>query len=378
MIKKNNNKERFFFCAETKESACAACQIKVVASSLIYHVSMTLIKAVVGIITGSKVLVAEAVHSFSDCIAFGINYFGVRTKQISELLQSILIGTIMFISGVWVCSDNLATIVSRIPLRPGLFALIVAGASILANAYLYMVSVCTHKRDSDNGNVFMFMVQNRTNLYAAGFGFLGIFLAVLGFVYFDPIGALFIGFFQIQGSVQIFKECFDKRGSKFALTKKRLSFFLGAVTLCIIVLITQSVLTTLGRRNIILVPSEGVTLDSPASNLLGRAPYFCIIDIGKNTFTIDMNRSRYYNVEENIVMGAMTKEHNVGVVLAENVGPKMFSTLRESGIRIYYFNSPVSVGGVFSDYQAGRLEVASSANTFTGFGRSKVQWLRPW
>ena len=68
----------------------------------------------------------------------------------------------------------------------------------------------------------------------------------------------------------------------------------------------------------------------------------------------------------------------LGVILAGNVGPKMFSTLRERGIRIYYFNSPSSVGSVFSDYQAGRLEIATSANTFTGFGRSKVQWLRPW
>jgi len=377
-MNKKYNSDQFLFCTETKKSACTACQIKIVSSSLIYHVSMTFIKAVVGIITGSKVLVAEAVHSFSDCIAFGINYSGACTKRISELVQTILIGAIMFISGVWVCSDNLATIISRIPLRPGLFALLVAGISILANVYLYMVSLCSHKKDPGNGNVFMFMVQNRTNLYAAYFGFLGIFLAVMGFVYFDPIGALFIGFFQILGSVQIFKECFEKKGAKIASTKRNLSLFLGAATLCIIVLLTQGVVTTFARRNIILIPSEGTTFDSPASSLLGRSLYFCIIDLKKNVFSMNLNKSRYYNVEENIVLGAIVKENNVGVILAGNVGPKMFSTLRERGIRIYYFNSPSSVGSVFSDYQAGRLEIATSANTFTGFGRSKVQWLRPW
>jgi len=377
-MKKKQNSDKLFFCTETKESACASCQIKVVSSSLIYHVSMTLIKGVVGVITGSKVLVAEALHSFSDCFAFGINYYGVRTKQISELLQSVLIGTIMFVSGVWVCSDNVATIVSRIPLRPGVFALLVAGISILANGYLYMVSVCTQKKDSDNGNVFMFMVQNKTNLYAACFGFLGIFLAILGLVYFDPVGALFIGFFQIQGAVQIFKECFEKKGARTLVIRKRLSIFLVVLTLCIIGLFTQSVVTTLARRNIILVPSEGPSLDSSASTLLGRAAYFCIIDLSKNIFTMDLNKSRYYNVEENVVLGAIVKEHNVGIVLAGNVGPRMFSTLRDKGIRIYYFESPASVGNVFSDYQAGRLQIAASANTFTGFGRSQVQWLRPW
>ena len=340
---------------------------------------MTLVKAVVGVITGSKVLVAEAVHSFSDCFAFGINYYGTRSDRFPALIQSILIGAIMFIAGVWVCADNLAIICSRIPARPGLFALLVAGISIVVNAHLYRVSACTHRRDPKNSNVFMFMVQNRTNLFAACFGFLGIFFAVLGLVYFDPVGALFIGGFQIHGALQIFRECFAQKHIKAAAqTRMRIAWALGILTLWIVLLFTQIVLTTLDRRNLILIPAEGGTIDSPVSSLLGRAPYLWVFDLKNKTAVMRVNKSRYYNVEESIILGATVKEHNIGVVLAGKVGPRMFSTLRGNGVRIYYFDAAPSVGAVFSDYKQGRLKLAATANSTAGFGRTQVRWLGPW
>ncbi|MBF0595628.1 MAG: cation transporter [Candidatus Omnitrophica bacterium] len=366
------------FCRQGSDEACAACQEKIVSQSLIYHVSMTLIKAVVGVITGSKVLVAEALHSFSDCFAFGINYCGTRTAVLSVFVQSFAIGAIMFLSGVWICADNTAIIMSRIPGRPGLFALLVAGISVVANGYLYMVSVCTHQRDAHNSNVFMFMVQNRTNLYAAGFGFLGILFAVMGLVYFDPVGAIFIGCFQVHGALQIFRECFEKKQPKGSWSKKHMSLALGGLSLGIILLFTCRVLDTFDRRQMLLIPAEGGTFDSPVSSLLGRAPYFCIIDLKKRTTTFSVNPSRYYNVDESRVLAAAVKDQGVGVVLAGKVGPKMFSVLRDNNARIYYFNTAGTVASAFSDYRGGRLQMATSANSVTGFGRSQVRWMGPW
>lgn len=370
---------RYFLCQGKSAGQCADCQGKIVSGSLIYHIAMTLVKAVVGVITGSKVLVAEAVHSFSDCFAFGVNYYGTLNRRVSVLTQSVLIGAIMFVSGMWICADSLAIIVSRIPARPGLFALLVAGISIVVNGHLYRVSACTHRLDPKNSNVFMFMVQNKTNLFAACFGFGGILFAVLGFVYFDPVGAIFIGCFQIHGALQIFKECFEKVRAKSAgETKKRIALSLGVLSLGIIVLFTASVMTTLARRNMILIPSEGATIDSPVSNLLGRAPFFCIIDQKKGTVTMHQNKSRFYNVEEDRIVGSTVQNHGVGVVVAGKVGPKMFTALRDKGVRIYYFDAVKSVSAVVSDYQAGRLEFAAAANSTTGFGRTQVRWLGPW
>ncbi len=376
--RKMSNSERYILCNRTKEADCLDCQVKIISGSLIYHMAMTMIKGVVGVITGSKVLVAEAVHSFSDCAAFGINYFGARGKTVSVPMQSILIGIIMFVSGVWICSDNFAIIISRIPSRPGLFALIVAKVSILVNAHLYLISLCNHKRDRSNANVFIFMIQNKTNLFAACFGFFGILLAVLGLVYFDPIGALFIGGFQIHGALQIFAEYFEKEKAKVAALKKQMVLALGALTVCIIVFFSWTVLCTFSRRDVVLIPSEGGTLDSPVSSLLGRAPYFCIVDLKNGTTTMKMNKSRYYNVEESGILGAMVNAHNIGTVLAGKVGPKMFTALRGDGVRIYYFENAATVSGAVSDFQSGRLRLAASANASTGFGRTQVRWLGPW
>ena len=375
---KKSDHDRYVFCKATKDTACSACKVKVVSGSLFYHILMTMVKAVVGVVTGSKVLVAEAVHSFSDCLAFGINYLGANSRDISVLLQSILIGSIMFLSGIWICADNAALIITRVPAHPGLFALLVAKISILANLHLYMVSLCAYRRDPGNGNVFMFMVQNRTNLYAAVCGFTGILLADLGLVYFDPIGAIVIGLFQVQGAVQIFKECFEKESVTVTELKKKVVICLGVAMLGIMLFFFSGVTTVLSHRNVVLIPSEGGTFDSPVSTLLGRAPYFCIVDLKDRTTTMQPNKSWQYNVDESRVLGAVAQNSNVGVVLAGKVGPKMFSVLTDSGVRVYYFEGPGSVRTVFADYQASRLKPAAAANSSTGFGRTQVRWMGAW
>jgi len=328
--------------------------------------------------TGSKVLVAEAVHSFTDSVGFGINYFGGRTKQISNLLQGALIGSIMLLSGIWICSDSIAIIISQTPPRPGLLALLVAVISVLANWHLYMISACIHRQEPDNGNVFMCMVQNRINFFASCFAFFGILLAVSGFVFVDPVAAISIGLFQIYGALQIFKDSFDKEGLKAALIKKRVLLSLGTLTVFIILYFTHGVCDVLDRRQVILVPSEGATSESPVSSLLGRAPYFYIQNIKERMTKVQVNASRLYNVEESIVIGAIVDNNRVGVVLALKVGPGMFSTLRSRSVRIYYGDRQENVGALISDYLAGRLKCAVSPNTTRGFGRSQVRWLAPW
>jgi len=87
--------ERYFFCKGKCNKVCSACQGKIISGSLIYHIIMTVVKLVAGVLTGSKVLVAEALHSFSDCFAFGVSYYGSQAKRLPLPSQSLIIGTIM-------------------------------------------------------------------------------------------------------------------------------------------------------------------------------------------------------------------------------------------------------------------------------------------
>lgn len=379
---KNLRKRKFIktyiLCASTDDGACSACQEKVVSGSFIYNVCSTLIKGVVGLLTGSKALVADAVHSFTDCAGFGINYFGARAKNMSEFLQSTLVGSIMLLSGVWICSDSIAIMICQTPPRPGVFALLVAFVSALVNAHLYRISACIHRQDKKNGNIFMCMVQNRINYFASCIAFLGILLAVSGFVFFDPLTAIVIGLLQIYGAAQIFKDSFDKEGFRTARTRQRILLSLGAVSLCIFIFFTHDVCSVIGKRQIILIPSDGTTIESPASDLLGRAPYFYIVNMKERITTVQTNASRLYNVEESLVLGAIVDAKRIGVVLAQKVGPDMFSALRSRNVRIYYGIRPGTVGSLISDYMEKRLKLAVSPNTARGFGRSQVRWLAPW
>lgn len=376
--KRINNSDRYYFCKETETDACAVCQERIVSKSLLHHIGLTLIKGVIGFMTGSKVLVAEAVQSLMDSITFGAHYYGDRSDKGSLSLPLVTIGIIMFLSGIWICSDSLSTIISHIPARPGLFALIVIGISIFVNGHLYMVSSCIDRYSPDSKDNILCLVQNRTNFLSSCFAFAGILLAVLGFVYFDPLAAVVVGCFQIYGSLQILSESLNEEVRKAAVIKQRLSAALGILTFGIMVFFTVNVFNELGRRNVVLVPSEGNVIESPVSSILGWAPYFCIADLKENTMNMYANQGHYSVEEGSVFLSELVKSNNVGVVLAYNVGPDVFASLRMLGVRFYYLDLPETVGTAITAYQEDRLRLATAANVAKKFGRSRIGWLRPW
>ena len=117
-MKKSN--KQYLFCRNPKSPFCGRCGENVILRSLYTHVISTLVKFIVGVLTGSQVLLADAIHSISDTISFGVNYVGVRQEKASKRTQSILIGSLMFLSGVWILADNVAILIADTPVHPGL------------------------------------------------------------------------------------------------------------------------------------------------------------------------------------------------------------------------------------------------------------------
>jgi predicted Fe-Mo cluster-binding NifX family protein len=128
-----------------------------------------------------------------------------------------------------------------------------------------------------------------------------------------------------------------------------------------------------------MVPSQGVTLDSPVAPVLGTAPYFILADTTIGTVVTVLNGSWASPAGASSAILAFTQERQVNIVLAARIDPKLFGDLQAAQVRMYYLPGPMTVSQAVADYLAGSLPPATEAVVEQGFGRAaSARWLQPW
>ena len=365
-------------CGDPSGSRCGACRGQVVYGSLLATIAGLVLKGAIGILCGSRAVFADAVHAFADTISFGVNASDAGGSAGPRSFgRSVLIGSVIFVSGVWVLTDNTATLISGTQSHPGLWAVVVALASAVANYHLYRFSECANARAGDS-STFVCVVQNKTNFFAACISLFGVGMAELGLTYFDPICALVIGSLLLASAVTILRDALAQE-SAGAGTARRIAWLSAGLPACLVMgLFAWRVFDSIGRRDVILIPARGMTASSPVDDVLGRAAYFVIVDTRSGAVTSFVNQNRNLNGDVSNGLLSLVKATSVEVVLAHSIGREMFADLRQAGVKMYYFAGPETVSQVLSDFRHGRLDLARAPNVSRGHGLSEVRWLEPW
>jgi predicted Fe-Mo cluster-binding NifX family protein len=368
-------------CKHASTSTCDRCRQRIVADSFILTASGLVLKVILGILCGSQAVLADAVHSLMDTIAFGVNYAGAgvetRLSWATPYRQKVIIGCLILLSGVWLCAGNAALLICGTLAHPGLWSLVLAGSSAVVNFRLHKRSNCLSKQ-TDDPDIRVCAVQNRTNFWASCVALVGVSLAEFGALVFDPIGAFIIGTLLVGGGFAVFRESFAQKPPAAGWTKRSILRTATVLSCVIIGIFAVRVYTTVSRRDIILVPAQGTTLDSPVDNVLGRAQYFVIVDRARQTITPLVNANRFQQGDVSNGLVATVKAYDVDVVLAEKVGTEMFADLRTAGVRVFYFEGPQSVGRAVSDFQSENLSFARAPNVSRRYGLSGIGWMQPW
>jgi cobalt-zinc-cadmium efflux system protein len=162
----------------------------------------------VGFLAGSRALVADATHSLTDTLSYGINFSGSRLaaqKSAPPTLGSgLLIASITFLSGIGIAAHNVALLLRGTHTRPGLLGIVVAVASVAVNARLYVMARCATRR-SDDHSAYVCLVQVRTDVIASALTFASMLAASLGLLAAAPLCALTIGCLLIVSAISIFR-----------------------------------------------------------------------------------------------------------------------------------------------------------------------------
>lgn len=171
------------------------------------NVGLALLKGVVGFITGSKALMADALHSGADiiCAMFGVLSTWISDKEVDqkhpygygkiEFIVGIIVGLILTFAAANILYSSLKLLFFSPQARinaPDPLAFWVALLSIYANIVVSRLTLCAAER-LNSPALNAISSDNRSDAYSSIPVAIAVLGAGLGFPQLDPLGAVFVG-----------------------------------------------------------------------------------------------------------------------------------------------------------------------------------------
>jgi cation diffusion facilitator family transporter len=195
-----------------KYAACARCANSVGMVTICGNIMMIVLKGYLGVVGGSKGLIADAIHSCADLLATIVMIIGLKVsgKEAdekfpygygkAEYIVAIAIYLFLFVIGSYILYDGTLTIIEGRSVEPCLSAAWGAGLSIAINELMFRQSVCAGYQICSPSMVAKAW-ESRTDVYSSIAVLIGILGAKLGFHFMDPLAAMIVG-------VLILRVCF--------------------------------------------------------------------------------------------------------------------------------------------------------------------------
>jgi len=179
------------------------------------NVVLTVIKAFAGVVGGSSVMLADAVHSLSDLISDGVTHLSVKASAKPadhdhpyghgryETLGTLVMATLLLAAAAGVALDAYTRFATSE--RPGTIALWAAVISIVAKEVLYRVTAAAGRKHHSpvvTANAW----HHRTDALSSFAALLGIIGARAGFPILDPVAAVVVAAMIGVAAVRFFRD----------------------------------------------------------------------------------------------------------------------------------------------------------------------------
>jgi len=226
--------------------------------SLICNILLVLGKGMTGILANSHALVADAIHSMADVIAFLMNYYACKDCQMygridrkgtseiirqriieTEIRATYYIGIFLLTVGLAICFHNFMLLVLDRIEKPDSISVVVAfiASGVYAGVYKYSKSTdnndskeCMRTRQNSHW-------QNKMNLFSGVTVVLGLVGTMFGFMFMDEFAAIVVGSILIAMGVKL---TIETRGELSAVAKRFFKPVVFSSILISIILATMS------------------------------------------------------------------------------------------------------------------------------------------
>ena len=183
---------------------------------LVTNVALAVFKLLAGIFGFSYAMIADAVHSFSDCVATATCYVGIRIGERpadeshpyghanAETIAAFLIALTILGAGIFVAVEAIQLIVEKDYETPAVIALIAAVISIVIKEGMFRYTLKVGERNNSPA-VIACAWDHRSDAYSSVAVLLGILGARLGFPYLDPVAGLAVSALIVKMSLTLFR-----------------------------------------------------------------------------------------------------------------------------------------------------------------------------
>ena len=197
---------------------------KVSITTIFGNVLLAVIKFVAGLISNSKAMISDAIHTLSDILSTFIAIVGVNIASKEEdnshkygherfeCIASIVLAMILFITGIELGINGIKDIVSgdyKDFTEPGVLAIIAAVVSIIGKELMYQYTIHVAKKIKSTA-LKADAWHHRSDAISSIGALIGIILARNGYLIFDSIASIIIAILICKVSIDIFMDATDK------------------------------------------------------------------------------------------------------------------------------------------------------------------------
>ncbi|WP_420835819.1 cation diffusion facilitator family transporter [Bacillus weihaiensis] len=179
------------------------------------NIILAIIKGVVGVISDSRALIADAVHSASDVAGSLAVFIGVRAAKQppdkdhpyghgkAESIAAIIVAVLLFLVGLEIGKSSFEAFFEEIE-APKLLAIYAVILSIIVKEWMFRYKYKLGKRIKSDA-IIVNAYEHRSDVYSSLAALAGIGAAIIGqrmgiewLVYADPIAGLFVSLLVIR------------------------------------------------------------------------------------------------------------------------------------------------------------------------------------
>lgn len=191
---------------------------------IIFNTLLAIMKGVAGFISGSRALLADALHSTSDIVGSFVILFGVRIAAKppdeehpyghgkAENIASIIVALLLIIVGVEISISSMKVLFGEVPTAPGKLALIVIIISILIKEMLFHYKYHLGKK-YNSAALITEAWHHRSDSLSSLAALVGIGLAMIGeyfqltyLLYGDAIAGIIVSIIVIKVGYDLAKD----------------------------------------------------------------------------------------------------------------------------------------------------------------------------
>ncbi len=196
------------------QKQCEVCRDEVVWWAFFVNIAQTIFKGLLGVLSGSAALIADAMHSGADVVASSVTIFSLKisAKPADEkhpygygniqYISSSIVGMILILGALYLIYESSLKIILGGAESPSMVAVLGAAISALTNEIMYRYQSCVgtvHKSPAIIANAW----DNRSDAISSLAVLVGIVIAVMGFPIMDAVAAVAVGFLVIRIGVEL-------------------------------------------------------------------------------------------------------------------------------------------------------------------------------